>query len=342
MKVLITGATGFVGCHAVDHALRDGHQVGVLARNPQKQREVLAGLGIAPQRVTIHHGDVLDCDWTQLLPGYQALIHSAGLMSKDMADADKLQALNVTASDRLLRAAVEQGLDPVIHVSSLLALFPPAGPVVRAEDPVAEPSAMYSRTKAQAERYARALQSQGSPVVCVYPASVSGPQDPTVGSGQAFFANGINGGRMLVTEGGLSFTDVRDLACLLARLLEPGRGPRRVMATADYLTHQQILDLMREQSGRQIEAITMPGWLMRLMGRLADLKQKLFGGPTPDLTYETALVLTRCVPQEDSQARAIIGDSLIGGEQSLRDTVDWLCAEGIIKPRATNTATQGS
>ncbi len=331
MKVLVTGATGFIGCHIVDHALRAGHEVGVLARNPEKQQDVLRMLDVDPARVILHQGDVIDCNWPGLLADYDALVHCAGMMSKNMADADKLWALNVSASDRLLRAAVSAGLDPIIHLSSFMAMFPPAGPVMQADDPVREPDSMYAKTKAQGERDARALQAQGAPLVCVYPASVNGPLDPTVGSGQEFLANGVNDGRMLVTEGGLTFTDVRDLALLVTRLLEPGRGPRRIMASADYLSHQQVLDIMREQTGRDIKAISMPGWTMRLLGRVADIKQKLFGGPTPDLTYEAALVLTRCVPQEDSEARGILGSDLIGGEQSLRDMSDWMVAQGIIK-----------
>ncbi len=330
MRVLVTGATGFIGCHVVDQALRAGHSVGVLARNPHKQRDVLAMLGIDPQAVTIHPGDVLDCDWEPLLAQYQALVHCAGMMSKNLADAERLWALNVEASERLLRAAVNAGLDPVIHLSSFMAMFPPSGPLMQADDPVREPDAMYAKTKAQAERDARALQAEGAPVVCVYPASVNGPLDPTVGSGQEFLAHGVNDGRLLVTEGGLTFTDVRDLALLVTRLLEPGRGPRRIMATADYLSHRQVLDIMRQQTGRDLRAINMPGWMMRLLGRLADVRQKRFGGPTPDLTYETALVLTRCVPQDDAQARAILGADLIGGEQSLRDMCEWMLDQGII------------
>lgn len=331
MKVLVTGATGFIGSHVVDQVLRSGHQVGILARSLDKQCEVLSALGIDASRVTLHQGDVLSEDWSDSLGGYDSVVHCAGVMSKNVADVQKMWDLNVTGSERLLKAAVGAGLDPIIFVSSFMAMFPPAGAVMTADDPVREPDSSYAKTKAQAERNARALQEQGAPVVCVYPASVNGPQDPTVGSGQEFLANYVNSGTMLVTEGGLTFTDVRDLARLVSRLLEPDKGPRRIMATADYLSHRQILEVMREQTGRTIKASTLPGWLLRGIGRAADLKQRLLGGPTPDLTYEAAAVLTRCVAQDDSEARSLLDYELIGGEQSLRDMVDWMQARGIIK-----------
>lgn len=332
MHVLITGATGFIGSHVVDHVLREGHRVGILARDPEKQKAVLARLGIPPERVVCHQGDVLDNTWPALLSRYQAVVHCAGMMSKNTADSQKMWDLNVTGSDRVLRESVAAGLDPVIFLSSFMALFPPRGPVMQADDPVTEPDSRYARSKAQAERNARALQAEGAPVVCIYPASVNGPLDPTVGSGQEFLANYVNSGSMLVTSGGLTFTDVRDLALLVSRLLEPGKGPRRIMATADYLSHQEILDLMREQTGRRIRPLNLPGWILRATGRLADLKQRAFGGPTPDLTYEAAAVLTRCVPQNDEEAREIIGARLIGGRQGLRDMADWMITEGLIQP----------
>jgi nucleoside-diphosphate-sugar epimerase len=332
MRVFVTGATGFIGSHIVDRVLNAGHEVGILARSVDKQLAVLDEMGIEPSRLTLHQGDVVTGDWSGLLRNYDAMIHCAGLMSKALGDAQKMCSLNVTGSHRLLTAAVEAGLDPVIYISSFLAMFPPSGSMMTAEDPVREPDSLYARTKAQAERNARQLQADGAPVVCIYPASVNGPRDPTVGSGQEFLANAVNNGNMLVTEGGLTFTDVRDLALLVSRLLSPGHGPRRIMASADFLTHEQVLEIMQTQTGKPIKATRMPGWLLRLLGRVADLKQKWLGGPTPDLTYEAAAVLTHCVPQEDSEARSILGDDLIGGERSLRDMVDWMKAEQIIRP----------
>lgn len=331
MKVLVTGATGFIGSHVVARLLRDGHEPGILARDLDKQDRVLRTLAVDPAGVTLHEGDVLGAAWEDLLTGYDAVVHCAGMMSKNVADVQKMWDLNVSGSERLLKAAADAGLDPVIFISSFMAMFPPSGPLMTAEDPVREPDSSYAKTKAAAERNARQLQARGAPVVCVYPASVNGPRDPTVGSGQEFLANYVNSGRMLVTEGGLTFTDVRDLARLVSRLLERGQGPRRIMATADYLTHAEILQIMREQTGRPIKAAKLPGWVLRGLGRAADLKQKLLGGPTPDLTYEAAAVLTRCVAQDDAEARALLGPELIGGEQSLRDMVDWMRSENIIR-----------
>lgn len=329
MRVLVTGATGFVGSHMVARLLAAGHEVGTVVRDAAKLERVLTPLDADASAVHIHPGDLLSLELPPLLQGYEALIHCAGLFSHHQRDAERMWELNVCASERLLRAAAAAGLDPVIHVSSFLAMFPPRGARIHADDPVREPRAIYTRSKAQAERDARALQQQGAPVVSLYPSSVIGPHDPTVGSGPEMIADYVNRGAVLVTQGGLVYSDVRDLARLAETLLLPGQGPRRIMACGDFISHAHLHQLLCAASGRSLKAQHVPGWLMRTLGRLGDLKQRL-GGDLPALTFEAAEVLTRCVPVDDRQARQLLGKNLIGGEQGLRDMLDWMRTQGII------------
>jgi dihydroflavonol-4-reductase len=73
------------------------------------------------------------------------------------------------------------GLDPVVYVSSYVALLPPEGAVLTPDSPVKQPRGNYCRSKAESERVARGYQDQGAPVVIVYPGGVIGPDDPYLG-----------------------------------------------------------------------------------------------------------------------------------------------------------------
>ncbi|WP_116365900.1 SDR family NAD(P)-dependent oxidoreductase [Parahaliea mediterranea] len=333
MKVLVTGATGLVGLFSAVQCLRDGYSVRVLVRDADKFARCLAPFNVSAGHFDIALGDITEAQTlAPALAGCNALIHCAGIFSDRLQDAERLQRINVQACRDVLEAAAAQGLDPIIHVSSYLALFPPAGKVQTADDRVAQPSSMYARTKAAAEHIARNLQDAGAPLVTVYPGSVQGPHDPTFSIGSQLLADAIRSGRYLVTEGGRSFTDVRDLAHLLSNLLQPGRGARRIMCGGYYLSYDEQRALLERVSGRTIKAQRIPGPLLRLMGSAGDLASRVTGRSFA-LTREAAEVLTRSVPCDDRPGLADPGYPLVGVEQSFQDLVDWMREAGKL-PRA--------
>jgi UDP-glucose 4-epimerase len=219
----------------------------------------------------------------------------------------------------------------VVHVSSYLALFPPRGKLMCADDPVTAPRSAYARTKAEAERIARELQARGAPVVTLYPGAIHGPHDPTFGASPAYLADSIRKRQMLVNRGGRGYIDARDLAALIARTLEPGLGPRRFMCGGRHVADADILRLLSQHTGQPIRALRIPGPVLRTMGRLGDL-YRLATGRAPALTYEAACVITRSVPCDDSAALELLGLEYIGIEQSLRDLLVWMTRAGHITP----------
>jgi nucleoside-diphosphate-sugar epimerase len=331
MKILVTGATGLIGCHALARLVAAGHRVRALVRDPAKLARVLEPFPGAADGVDVRMGEVTDATAVaSALAGCEGLLHCAGVFSHDLADADLLRRANVDGVKTVLGAAAASRLDPIVFISSMAALFPPAGPTMRADDPVTEPRAMYAATKAEAERFARRLQAEGAALTIVYPGSCHGPHDPTVGSGPGVIANALRDGRVLVTEGGLPFTDVRDLAALFVALFEAPSRPARVMAPSFFISHERYHALLTALTGRKIQAIRLSGPVLRLMGRLGDLGQRLLGRST-QLTAEAALVLTRSVPLDDAEARRMIGAAPVSDEKSFRDLLTWMYRAGVLR-----------
>ena len=219
-------------------------------------------------------------------------------------------------------------------------MFPCPGSVVTANDPITSPRTAYARSKADAERCARRHQEAGSPVVIVYPASVQGPHDPTVvagvRTGPHVIATALRTGRVLVTEGGLAYTDVRDLAAVLGATMKPGLGPRRFLFGGTYLTHADYRDLLCDLTGRELEAVRVPGVLLRLTGRIGDLRHRLFG-TWVELDSEAASVLTRCVPLDDSAVRREFGIEPMSVRESFRDLLEWMFDEGLLDSAEVGT-----
>src|SRR5690606_26824630 len=187
MRILVTGASGLIGCHATAALLRAGHAVAALVRSPEKLAAALAPLGVGLGEVEVVLGDLDRPDSIRRgLAGCDGLLHGAGLFSPRRADAPLLERTNVAGTRAVLEAGAEAaaagGLARIVHLSSILALFPPPGAVQRADDPIARPASMYAITKARAEAIAREIQGR-APLTIVYPAAVQGPDDPTFSIG---------------------------------------------------------------------------------------------------------------------------------------------------------------
>ncbi|MFO0689050.1 MAG: SDR family NAD(P)-dependent oxidoreductase [Myxococcota bacterium] len=340
MKILVTGASGLIGCHAVVALLDAGHAVTALARSPGKVEAALAPFGRSLRDVGLASGDLEDpVSIARALEGCDGLLHCAGRFSPARADAEALRRTNVEGTRHVLTAAADAaqrgGLRRAVHLSSMLALFPPRGPVLRADDPVATPSSMYAITKARAEQIARELRTR-APITIVYPAAVQGPNDPTFSIGPRNVATALRERKALVTEGGLAYTDVRDLAALVVaifagRVDEPG-----VMAPSFFLRHEAHRRLLETLTGHSIAAQSLPGWAMRWMGRVGDVFQRL--GRDVQLTYEAAEVLTRSVPLDDASARRAIGREPISAEASFRDLIAWMGEAGHVSPADAGNA----
>lgn len=334
MRILVTGASGLIGCHATAALLRAGHAVAALVRSPEKLAAALAPLGVGLGEVEVVLGDLDRPDSIRRgLAGCDGLLHGAGLFSPRRADAPLLERTNVAGTRAVLEAGAEAaaagGLARIVHLSSILALFPPPGAVQRADDPIARPASMYAITKARAEAIAREIQGR-APLTIVYPAAVQGPDDPTFSIGPRNVATALRERWTLVTEGGLAYTDVRDLAALVVAIFEGRVAAERVMAPSFFVEHEAYRRLLERLTGHAIRARRMPGFVMRLLGRVGDVVQRL--GRDVQLTYEAAEVLTRSVPLDDALARSALARPPITAEDSFRDLIRWLVAAGHIAP----------
>lgn len=334
MRVLVTGASGLIGCHAAHQLLNAGMQVRALAREPKRVEAAIgplfAGEGLPPD-LEIVRGDVMDRDSVySALQDCEGFLHAAGLFSPAREDEPRLKTVNIEGTRNALGAAAQargeaQTLSRVVYVSSMLALFPPSGAQIRAADPVAHPQSMYASTKAEAERIARHFQ-ESLPLTILYPAAVHGPFDPTFSVGPQLIAQAVQSGSVLVTEGGLAYSDVRDVARTLVSIFEDRCPVQRLMAPSMFLPHDRYRGLLETIEGRPFSAQRIPGWVLRAAGRLGDLAQKV--GFAPQLNFEAAEVLTRSVPLDDREARQMLDPAPFTPEASFRDVIAWMRSAG--------------
>jgi len=333
--VLVTGASGFIGSHVVAALHAHSHEPVAFVRNPDRLTTALAPHNIGA--VTHHVGDITDTGaLSAAMIGCDAVIHTAGVASLTGADEDLMRRVNVDGTRAVLDAAIAAGLDPIIHISSVAALFPAPGPKMTSEDPVSEANSPYARTKAGAESVARVAQDAGHPVVIFYPGGVFGPHVP--GASDLTEGNIMmleKGAFILPTGGGNSFVDVRDLSEAIVRALAPRNlGPRRFMAGGHWTLWDEWVDAFRRSSGRRIFIIEVSAKRLAQLASAGDRLASRITKIDSPLSAESVMYMSEAKPTDDRRIADELGVSWRPLQESVDDFVDWLIADGRVS-RAT-------
>ena len=207
-RILVTGASGFIGRHVVEAASRRGHEIVALVRNTRTYR--------APRRSVVPvAGDVRDPESVRsAMKGCHAVIHLAALYTFDSTQRKVMREVNVEGTENVLRMALEAGVDRIVYTGTVGGTaFSTDG--LATERDVAGPETMkgpYKRSKFEAERVVRQMAKQGAPVVTVCPTAPLGPGDekptPTGDIVRRFMRRRMPA----YVDTGLNFVHVRDVA----------------------------------------------------------------------------------------------------------------------------------
>ena len=270
VKVLLTGGTGFVGSWTAKAVEDAGHDVRFLVPTPDKLAHSAGALGVD---VTDHVvGDITDAESVRgALEGCDAVVHCAALVAIGPGAAERMARTNLDGARNVLGQAVELGLDPAIHVSSLAAVFEPGLTRLTADLPVADGLDDYGASKAAVETYVRDLQDRGAPIHITYPGMVIGPP---AGDQLGEATEGVRAAsRLRVIPGrdaAWTVCDVRDLGRVHAALLRPGTAPGRWAAGGVRLGVADIVRALALANGRRMVRLPVPDGVLRGFGRVQD------------------------------------------------------------------------
>ncbi len=229
MRVVVTGAAGFIGSHVVERLLDRGDDVvGIDAFTPfyapAVKRRNCAGL-VADRRFELLVRDVNDPGLARELADADAVCHLAGAPGVRSANRRELEHGNVRAT-RAVMAAVARAAVPRVVLASSSSVYAPA-PAPVAEDAPLSPLSPYGRSKLHAERLAAALAARdGTELVVLRLFTVYGPrQRPDMAFARFIAAVRGDGAMPVYGDGGQrrDFTYVGDAADAVLLALERGR-----------------------------------------------------------------------------------------------------------------------
>jgi nucleoside-diphosphate-sugar epimerase len=170
MRVLVTGATGFIGSHLVERLRADGHEVAALARGPAKAAAV-ERLGARAVLGDLREEGGLDA----AVESAERVFHVAGLV-KARNEAEYLE-VNRDGTRRLAAAARRAGSARFVLVSSMAAAGPSTPGRRGGSDDPANPVTAYGRSKLAGEQVLREIEI---PSTILRPPMVYGPRDVEV------------------------------------------------------------------------------------------------------------------------------------------------------------------
>lgn len=165
-RILVTGASGFIGRALVAAFSMSGHTVRAAVRRPPQPAfgSTVEVVGLADLAQPL--------DWRPLLAGTDAVVHLAGVGQTSGVAGDLYDRINHLATARLAAAAAQAGVDRFVFVSSVRAQSGPAAAHTLTERDPAEPGDDYGRSKLAAEA---AVRASGVPFTILRPVLVYGP-----------------------------------------------------------------------------------------------------------------------------------------------------------------------
>jgi nucleoside-diphosphate-sugar epimerase len=304
-----------------------GHRVRAFVRNPDKARRVFEGQA-GP--LDTAQGDISDVTSVRdALRGCDGVIHCAAVVAVGRGSTpEALIETNVGGVRNVIGTAVEQGLERIVHVSSLATLFRGDGTAISETSEPQQSKHAYGRSKTLAETYVRELQASGHPIKIVYPSAIIAPNDPglteSMNAVRAFIQDFVP-----LTTGGMQFIDARDLALAHVRVFEAEPGPARYLAAGTFLAWAEVANLLEAATGKRPRTIPIPAPLLRAIGRSIDLLRHIMHIELP-LTAEAATYVTRWHAIPNSEAFDAMGVKFRDINESIHDTVHWLREAGHI------------
>jgi len=267
-RVLITGATGFIGRAVADAAARRGMDLRLLIRSDKYIDQVKH---LRFERVD---GDLTEPEsLRRACEGVDAVFHVAAMYSMWVRDRSLLIRTNVEGTRAMIRAALDAGVRKIVYTSSVAAIGHrddgrPSDETV--EWNLAWTKDAYTESKHLANRVAKEFIAAGAPIIIVYPGAPIGWGDikPTP-TGQ-MYVDYINGRVPGYFPGGFSIVDVDD--CGEGHLLayEKGRLGEGYILTNRNMWLKEIYALTAEIAGVPERKLCLPKWGAVMFGCIAE------------------------------------------------------------------------
>lgn len=334
---LVTGASGLIGSHLlIELALRkrpvraikrqetDLSTVKELFHYYREEDGMALFSGIEWVNADLRDPTALK----DAMKGVERVFHSAGFVSYDPRDQERLMELNAEATKDLVDLALQEGVRAFGHVSSTAALGRPLDgrPVDEtAKWRVDHRNSDYAVSKYMAEREVWRAREEGLPVVIVNPCIVLGPGDPKRSS--TTIIGGVSDGSPFYPPGANAFVDVRDVAKTQVDLLDSEEHEgERFLLIGENRSFQSVMKRIAEELEKKAPGFQAGRMLMEATWR-SEAVIRMLTGRTPKITKTTARNGLHKIIYSAEKAEKAFGFSPKPVDEAIRNACSFLKRE---------------
>ena len=325
MKVLVTGATGFVGANVARSLEASGHGVRALVRPGSSTLNIRdTGFETVP-------GDIRDRESVARgLRGCDGVVHCAAAYTFWARDPRVIYEVNVSGTKVVLEEALKAGVPRCVYTSTVSTVHIPKDGL-GTERVSASPKELvghYKRSKYQAEREAQGLAERGLPVVVVNPTTPIGPWDVKPTPTGRMVLDFIRGRIPAYVDTGMNLVDVEDVAAGHVLALEKGRPGERYLLGNRNMTLAEVFGVLEGLTGRRAPRLKLPTWIAIAAGYVDQVVEGVVLRREPAIPLEGLKVSRKPMYVDCRKAVETLGIPQSPVEGALEKAVRWFREHG--------------
>lgn len=317
MRLLITGGTGFLGCHIARRFLNEGWDLRLLDVLPLEEPDIKPHE--ASGRVEVIEADVQDAGAIDAASrDIDAVVHTAAALPIQ-GSRERIMATNVEGTKHVLASARQHNIGKVIHISTTAVYGVPKIHPLYETSPIV-PLGLYGHSKVDAEAACNEARSQGVDVTIIRPKTFIGTG--RLGIFQILFEWIREGRRIPILGTGnnryqlLSVDDLVD--AIFRSTTQPNLNETFNIGARQFGTVRQDLGALLRHAASGSRLVPQPPWLAQPILRVLELAKL---SPLVEWHYKTA--------NQDSFVDCSRAEEVLGwraeksNAQTLIETYDW-------------------
>lgn len=327
MKVIVTGANGFLGSWLTKSLCEQGHEVFALVRKGSDLTELN---GVPCQ---FKYGDVTSLSsLVEAFQGMDAVFHLAGVVAYRKSQRAQMEKVNVQGTQNVVAVCRDLKIPQLIYLSSVVAIgagFTSADILTeKSEFNVHDLNLGYFETKHDAEKIVvDACKAGEISAIILNPSTIYGAGDAKKGS-RKMQVKVAQGKLKFYTQGGVNVVAVEDVIEGILLAWKKGRSGERYILSGENITIQQLFTIIAEAAGQTPPSRCLSTKLLHVIGFAGDQLEKL--NLKSPLSRENAYTATMYHWFDSSKARQELGFAPRPAREAILNSVNWMKEKGLL------------